>query len=140
MARKKKETTAAPQPETEAVKPSEVRKMPSTRTLKALIKEKALLRAEFAEKRGEHGANVKNAVENQNLHKGAFALVEKMNKQEPEKLADMWDHLVHYMEVLGLRARIDSVQRLDLEPKGEDGEDEGEPEPENVHRFPAATA
>lgn len=136
MARKKKETTA-PQQETEAVKPSEVRKMPSARVLKALIKEDAALREEFAEKRGEHGANVKNAVENQNLHKGALAILKKFYRMEPEKLADLWDHLNHGMEVLGLHTRIESVQRLDLAPAGEDGEDEGEPEPENVHKFPA---
>lgn len=140
MARKKKESAPAPAPTPEKVRPSEVRKMPSGALLKKLIREARGIQEEMAEKVGEHRNNIKAAQENQNLHKGALAIAKRFDKMEPEKLADLWDHLNHYMEVLGHNTRIQSVARMDFGDGSDatEGEDGADADADNVHRFPSA--
>ena len=140
MARKKKTETETPETDTEAVRPSEVRKIPSARALRSLLKEGRKMQSDVAELRGEHGASIKNAVENQNLHKGAFAILKRLDKLEAEKAADLWDHLRAYMDVVGLDTRIKSAMRLDLDGASSGEENDEVESDQKITQFPQATA
>jgi hypothetical protein len=63
---------------------------------------------------GELGAAIKNAADNDNLHKKAFASVKAADRMEPEALADYFAHRDYYEETLGLRKRAGSVMRMDF--------------------------
>jgi hypothetical protein len=145
MARPKKDAAAAPKStrkkkgETETVVADAI-KMISAKKLNALINEK---RAAYKESRsisGEIGAAIKEAAENDHLHKKAFAIVSGLDRLEPEPLADL---LAHLDDASGLRKRAGSVIRMNL--SGEENEpvarfgDAGE-RTSNVKQFPQAAA
>ena len=136
MARKPKEPTkvksAARAKKSEAEEAPAI-KMISAKKLNALIGEK---RAAYKEQRsisGELGAAIKEASENENLHKKAFAIVSGLDRLEPEPLADLLAHLDFYLEASGLRKRAGSVVRMNFE---DDGKEPGE-QTTNVSKFPA---
>lgn len=57
-----------------------------------------------------------NAVENDHLHKGAYADLKKFDRiKTAEKLSEHFLTLLAYMKMRGLFERINSVQRLDLD-------------------------
>lgn len=137
----KKKQTDTEQQTAEPVRPSEVKKMPSARVLKSLIKDGRILQEELAEKRGDYGAAIKNAVENHNLHKRAFAIAKGFDKMEGEKLVDLYDHLQHYMEVLGLNTRMEvATKRMNFDSQQPEDTEEDTEDDTNVSRFPAAAA
>jgi hypothetical protein len=87
------------------------------------------------------GAEIKGAVDNDNLHRKAFSAVRAEDRMEPEKLAEYFAHRDLYEEILGLRKRAASAPRLPLDG---DKDEAGEPDAdapkdaprENVRPFP----
>lgn len=109
----------------EAVKPSEVEKMIGARKLQNLAKSAREARADAQEIAGQLGQKIANSVERDNLHRKAFRAVMAEDKMTPEKLAEFYEHLDYYRDVLGLLAKAESAPRLAFE-EGEDEEEEGE--------------
>jgi len=65
---------------------------------------------------GQLREEIKNNVDKNHLHKGAYADVKKYDRiKSPEKLAEHFLTLIAYMKMRGLLERINSVPRLDLE-------------------------
>lgn len=95
--------------------------------LKSLLKLKRTLSAEVGELTGNYRAELAQAVEKQNLHKKAYAMVTQFDKMEPEQALECWTHLTMYMDLSGIMAKIDSVAKLPLEdpPKEETGDGKG---------------
>ena len=129
-----------PEPEIEALQ-AEAAKPKSADTAIAVIsagKLKKLLAAHRAAKRDSAqiaqalGAEIKEAVSNNHLHGGAFKLVAKLDKMEPEELSLFMDHFEHYYVSAGLEKRANSVMRMDL-PEGDEAEGEEET---NAVQFP----
>ena len=131
-----------PEPEIEALQAAGAAKPKSADTAIAVIsagKLKKLLASHRAAKRDSAqiaqalGAEIKEAVTNNHLHGGAFKLVAKLDKMEPEELSLFMDHFEHYYVSAGLEKRANSVMRMDL-PEGDGGEAENEET--NVAQFP----
>ena len=129
-----------PEPEIEALQ-AEAAKPKSADTAIAVIsagKLKKLLASHRAAKRDSAqiaqalGAEIKEAVTNNHLHGGAFKLVAKLDKMEPEELSLFMDHFEHYYVSAGLEKRANSVMRMDL-PEGDEAEGEEET---NAVQFP----
>lgn len=92
-------------------------KLISQNDLKNLLRSIKSLEGDKDESVGMIREKIGYAVEKKNLHKKAFATCRQLDKMEPEKLADYFDNLLAYMDLLGLDERIKSVQRLPL-PEG----------------------
>jgi len=135
MAKKAKKPTKTD--ETEA-KPSDVIKVPSTSVLKRLMASKRALTKDMAEMRGTYASEVKTAVDDHHLHKGAFGWITQLDKKEPEALREWIDHFEHYFEATGLRKRADSVVRMDFDEDEDGGEGDEADSEGNVTQFPAA--
>lgn len=125
-----------------AAKPSEVRSAITQAKLRSLLKSARVAQKDINQIAGDLGAEVKNAVDKDYLHRKAFSVCKTADRMEPEKLADFLDCLDHYLDISGLRDRASKVQRMDF-GSGEDGEDDGEGEEAagtNVEPFPAPTS
>jgi len=99
---------------TEAATVTEAIKMIPAKKLAALM---ASGRKSYQETRsisGEFGAEVKEAAENDHLHKKAFAVTRSLDRMEPEKLTDFFAHFDYYCDSTGLRKRAGSVMRMPL--------------------------
>ena len=87
---------------------------------------------------GEIGEDIAKAAETKYLHRGAFAVTRKLDKMEPEKLAEFLVHFDHYLMEAGLRERAESVGELPISEVDDDGDgeaaDEPAAEPGNVSR------
>lgn len=144
MARGKKkdgEDGAQAPPKTTAAKPSEVKKMISGAKLKNLMAAKRSAKKDTAEISGQVGQMIRDAQENNHLHRKAFGTICQLDPMESEKVRDYLDHLDYYLDVSGIRKRADAAPRLPMgDGPGEDDVDgDGtEQEPDNVHRFRAA--
>lgn len=67
----------------------------------------------------EKGAAIANATEHDHLHKGAFAVCERLERLTDEKLAEWKAHFDDYFVKMGLEDRVNSVERL---PLGDDAD------------------
>jgi len=98
-------------------------KLISQNDLRNLLRTCKGLKDDLDETTGILREKIGYAVEKKNLNKKAFAELRKLDKMEPEKLADYWDTLQAYMEMGGLFERIESVTRLPLgEPQAAEAE------------------
>lgn len=107
----KSEPRAEPQP----TDTDTIRRFTPERKLKSLLASNRAHQKQISGITGTLREEIANAVKNDHLHKGAFAIIKRWDKMEPEALALEWDHLLDYWEKSGLKARADSVQRLSLE-------------------------
>lgn len=73
---------------------------------------------------GTLGEQIKDAVENEHLHKKAFSFVRSADRMEPAELADYLDHIELYLDMTGLKERAESAPRLPIQ-SAEDSEGEG---------------
>jgi len=122
---------------TEKVKPSEVKKVISGQKLKNLMAAKRSAKKDTAEIAGQVGQMIRDAVENNHLHRKAFATIVTLDAMEPEKVRDFLDHFDYYLDVSGIKKKAEAAPRLPMgDGPGED--DEEESEGDNVHKFPAA--
>jgi hypothetical protein len=83
--------------------------------LLSLMKSARTAQKDIQEIAGSLGSEIKTAVENNHLHRKAFAVVKAGDKMEPEKLAEFLAHLDFYLEASGLRMRAASAPRLEVE-------------------------
>ena len=133
MARKPREPKE-PEAPTGRVLPSQVLKSITQKKLKQLLASARSTKADVDEIVGTHREQIAEAVEKNNLHKGAFAMVKRLDRLEPGKLADWIDYLEHYLDISGLYDKAATAPRL---PVG-DGASEEAGEAENVHQLHAA--
>ena len=83
---------------------------------------------------GTYGEKIAKAVEDEHLHPKAFSAAVKEDRMEPAELADYYDALDYYRDVLGLNERAESAPKLDMELKEEEADDKKS----TVTKFPAA--
>lgn len=121
--------TPTPPPAESKVLPSQVLKSISQKKLKQLLAHARSTKQDVDEIVGTHRSQIAEAVEKNNLHKGAFAMVKRLDRLEPGKLADWLDYLDHYLDISGLRDRAATAPRLamgDADEGGGEAADEGE--------------
>jgi len=107
-----KQRAAAPEPtETDTV-----RQYCGASKLQSLLKQSRGLQGQMNSLSGSLREAIANAVKKDHLHKGAYSIIKRWDKMEPEALALEWDHLIEYWESSGLKERAESVQSLALEP------------------------
>jgi hypothetical protein len=135
MARKKNTESEG---ESEKAKPAEVVAVISAGKLKKLLGAHRAAIRDAAQIASALGSELKDAKKNNHLHLGAFKNIAKLDKMEPEELRNYMDHWEYYYDVSGLKKRAESVMRMNLESKDEDGEEDEEGSTGNVHGFPAA--
>lgn len=128
-----------PQAKTTQAKPSEVKKMISGAKLKNLMAAKRSAKKDTAEISGQVGQMIRDAQENNHLHRKAFGTICQLDAMEPEKIRDYLDHFEYYLDVSGIKKRAEAAPRLPMgdEPGGDDDEGD-ETESSNVARFPTA--
>jgi hypothetical protein len=114
----------------------EVRKVTSARKLKELLASARSAKNDISEIAGGLGSEIKAAVEKNHLHRKAFRAAIAEDRMEPEKLAEYYEQLDYYRDVLGLLERAQNAPKL---PMGEatEGEEDGETGNGTVHSFPA---
>lgn len=118
-------------------KPSEVKKVISGSKLKNLMAAKRSAKKDTAEIAGQLGQMIRDAVENNHLHRKAFGTIVMLDNMEPEKVLDFLDHFNYYLDVSGIQKKAEAAPRLPMgDGPGEEGEEESEGD--NVHKFPAA--
>lgn len=107
-----------------------VRQVIAEKDLNTLLKRCRSAKNEMDEINGGLREKIAYAKEKSHLHTGAFGTIRKLDRMEPEALAEWLDHFNHMLDVSGLQARAEQVQALDLE----DGEKEN-PVAEKVPRL-----
>lgn len=107
----------------------------SGKKLKSLLASARSTQSDITELAGTLGEEIKTAIENNHLHRKAFNIVKGLDRMEPEKLRECWEHLEHYMEAAGLNERIASAPRLTM---GEGGDDPTELEADEAEQDKAA--
>lgn len=120
----------------------------SQRKLKILMSDCRKAYKDSREIAGELGNKIRDAVENENLHKKAFAVIRSADRMEPEKLAEFFDCLDYYRDISGLNERASKVMRMDFDDDGrgadtddDDGDGESDDDTDsNVRPFPAQTS
>lgn len=90
------------------------RKVISEGKLTGLMRTCASLTQQGASLNGALREKIAYAVEHDYLDKQVFALIRRLDKMEPERLAIFLDNLEHYIDISGLGDRADSVQNLPL--------------------------
>lgn len=95
----------------------------SATALKKLLSGGRSAKADADEVLGAHRAAIALAVENDNLHKGAFGWIKRLDRLENEAIAAWLHHFDRMAEISGLRKRAASVPDLGLE-EGAEGETE----------------
>ena len=95
----------------------------STAKLKKLSKAKKDARTHAQEINKGVGAQIKAAVENDNLDKEAFAIASRLERMSPQKLWATLPALLFYIDELGIEEKAKAAPPLALE-----GEDKGEDE------------
>ncbi len=80
---------------------------------------------------------IKTAVENNHLHRKAFRAAVAEDRMEAEKLAEYYEQLEYYRDVLGLADRAKNAPSLPMDAtEAEDGDDAKT----NVAKFPAPSS
>lgn len=128
---KKKPDAPEGEQESTAAKGSDLTKVISGNKLKKLMASKRAATKDASEINGQIGSEIKSAIENDNLHRGAFSFICRLDRMEPEALRNFMDHFEYLYDASGLKKRADSVMRMPLE----DGE-EGEEGDDKVTKFP----
>lgn len=137
--------------ETETAKPSEVSRLTGAAVLKKLLTSAHHAQKDMNEIGGGHRQKLADAVKTQNLHKGAFAEIRRIDKMMRKKGSGMAeaklyaDTVAAYLDSTGMAEALSKVEELPLgepaeteetEPETETG---GDKEPNVVRpRFPAA--
>ena len=91
--------------------------------LRALLKQDDNYKDQIYGLTGELREAIGNAVEKKKLDKKAYAAVKRFHREKSnEKLANLWNTLLAYMEMAGIMERINSVSALPLdgEPASEE--------------------
>lgn len=92
--------------------------------LGALLKHARSTGKQVAELTGSHREKIAYAKDKHGLHTKAFAMVKALDRMESEAVLECMTHFEAYMEMSGIKARMESVTRLDLdssEPGGKPG-------------------
>jgi len=106
----------------------------SQNKLVSLMKAKRAAKKETSETNGRIGQLIGDAVENNHLHRKAFAVIMTLDNMEPEKIADFLSHFNYYLDISGINKRAGQVMRMDLEGAAQ----EADAEAANVTKFPTA--
>lgn len=123
-----------------------VRQLTPEKDLNNLLRQCKGHEKNIAEYVGSLREKIGNAKEKKHLHTGAFAVVRRLDKMEPEKVAEFLDHFNHYLDVSGIQQRADDAPALDLEGDagagdgGEQTEDETKTRRGGPRLVPAAGA
>jgi hypothetical protein len=133
MAGRKK--TEPEQPQTEAVKPSEVRKVISGKKLKELLNLKRDLASDMGKSREAFGQKLTKEFEKTPFDKHVLNFLYHCWTLTPERLALKLEDLDHGLEASGLNERAQSAPTLGLTQQEEGDDDESDP-PSNVRGFP----
>lgn len=122
-----------------AAKPSEVRKAISQKKLRSLMASARSTKKDVDEIVGGHRSELADAVEKHHLHKGVFAVIKRLDRMEPEKLAEWRDVFDHYWDISGLDDRASSAPAMQFE-EVDDINNPGGKDAKNVKAFPAPRA
>lgn len=133
MAARKKGASSAPKASDEKKTPTQIVGQINQKKLRSLMADCRSAYKDSREINGEIGAKIKDAVENENLHKKAFATIRSLDRMEPEKLADFLDTFEYYLDISGLKDRAAKVMKMDFD---DDGQGEGAPKSGSVTPFP----
>ncbi len=90
--------------------------------LTSLLKANRSISKQTAELTGSLREKIAYAKEKQGLHPKAFAIIKQIDKMEPEAALEMWTHLEAYLDMSGMKKKMDSVMRMDLGDEGPGGE------------------
>lgn len=122
MARRKKDDET--EIETEAAKPSAVRKVITQARLRSLMSKARSAEKDMGEINGGLREEIAQAVEKHGLHKKVFSTIRALDKMEPEKLREWLDTFEHYLDISGLEKRAESVQPMEFGEEGETAEED----------------
>lgn len=137
MAKKKAPTAEAEK--TTPAKGSDLTKVISGPKLKKLMAAKRSATKDASEINGQIGSEIKSCIENDNLHRGAFTLICRLDRMEPESLRNFMDNFEYLYDASGLQKRAESVIRMPLEEgDGEEGDGEEDEGDSKVTKFPTA--
>lgn len=124
MGRNQTKKPAAPKPRSHkrnglevkagAAKPSDFRPVIAKGKLNELLYKARTTRNDTSELSGQLGKAVSEAVEKNHLNRKAFNIIKGLDRmrQDPEKLADVLEAVEHYLDISGLQAVADKVQKL----------------------------
>ena len=132
--RKPRATKAEKPPKAAAAPSGDVTRQISANKLKGLLKAAKATTADVRELSGSLGNKIAAAVEHDHLHRKAFSILRTLDRMEPEKLADLWDTLLFYVEISGLEDRIKSAPRMDF-GSDEPQDPEEDEQADNVRPF-----
>jgi hypothetical protein len=82
--------------------------------LNSLLKHGRSTSKQVAELTGSHREKIAYAKDKHGLHTGAFAIIKRWDRMEPEALAEEYTHVQTYLDLSGIREKMESVLRLDL--------------------------
>ena len=94
--------------------------------LNSVLKLNRAIGKQTAELTGSLREKIAYAKDKHGLHPGAFAILKQLDRKEPEAALELWTHLLAYLDMSGIKAKMDSVTRLDF------GEDEPGGKPSKV--------
>lgn len=100
----------------------DVVKMPQLSVLQRLIAKANSAKSKMDTIKGGLGEDIANAVDEHNLHAGAFKLINKLQRMDAVKLMSFLTHFDHYREKLN----IDSLAATNLPGLEDDAEEAGQ--------------
>lgn len=112
---------------TQAVKPSELRRMIPPKEFETLARRCKSLKNQVAETSGTMGELIKDAAEKKFLHRKAFSMFRSIAGMEDNKLAEFLAHFDYYRDIGGLDKRAENqAQMFQRTEAGEGDEADGE--------------
>ena len=116
-------TPATEVDQTEAAKPSEVQKKVPATALKKYLKDMRAGQSDVDEVSGRMGQLTSNLTNKYSVNRQALSLIKRLDKKEPEKLADFLDDFLYMLDISGLSDRAKTAPRL-LGDEGSGSEEE----------------
>lgn len=115
-----------PEPKTtEAVKPSETRKVIPATALQSLLRTMFKAKNDISTMAGELGTEIKNVTNKYHFSRPILKILARLNTLPPEKLRIELEDLEHGLEASGLNDRAKDAPALPFKGDGDEDGDEG---------------
>lgn len=108
---------------TQAVKPSELRRMIPPKEFETLARRCKSLKNQVAETSGTMGELIKDAAEKKFLHRKAFSAFRSIAGMEDNKLAEFLAHFDYYRDIGGLDERAKNQAQMFARTEAGEGEE-----------------
>jgi hypothetical protein len=100
---------------------SQISVLINAKQLSGLLKDNRSISKQTAELTGSLREKIAYSKEKHGLHTGAFAVLKRLDRMEPEAALEFMTHLEAYLDLSGVKKKMESVVRMNLEGESDVG-------------------